>query len=135
MRPDLPKLAVRWTALTLALLAMVMVVVIGLVFLFKVNSRYQRRADANNNVKVTQTNVRRVREQVGVTKQEAEVRYQESLGIRRAQDEIARTLTDRYLQHEAIQAQLKMAGSPSHTQVYVPSGNNGIPVVQTAPQP
>ena len=41
------------------------------------------------------------------------------------------TLTDKYLQHEAIQAQEKMADSPNHTTIYIPSGQNGIPLVRT----
>ena len=34
-----------------------------------------------------------------------------------------------YLQHEAIGAQLEMASSPNHTTVYIPVGNNGLPLV------
>jgi hypothetical protein len=41
------------------------------------------------------------------------------------------TLTHNYLQQEAINAQLKMADSPNHTTVYIPSGSNGIPLVET----
>ena len=37
-----------------------------------------------------------------------------------------------YLQHEAIAAQREMANSPNHTTVYIPVGNNGIPLVQRA---
>ena len=36
------------------------------------------------------------------------------------------------LQHEAIQAQLAMSQSPNHTTVYIPSGENGIPIIKTA---
>jgi hypothetical protein len=39
-----------------------------------------------------------------------------------------------YLQYLAIQAQMKMAQSPNHTTVYVPSGANGIPLVRTVEQ-
>jgi hypothetical protein len=52
-------------------------------------------------------------------------------GIAESQRIINATLTDRYLQHEAIQAQLQMANSPNHTTIYIPSGNNGIPLVKT----
>ena len=48
-----------------------------------------------------------------------------------AQKLINATLTDKYLQHEAIKAQEKMAGSPNHTQIYIPVGQNGIPIVKT----
>jgi hypothetical protein len=47
------------------------------------------------------------------------------------QDVFNSSLPKNYLQHEAIQAQLKMASSPNHTTVYIPSGMNGIPIVET----
>lgn len=59
----------------------------------------------------------------------AEIRVEEAKGIAQAQKIINTTLTKNYLQHEAIQAQLKMADSPNHTTVYIPSGTNGIPMV------
>ena len=40
-------------------------------------------------------------------------------------------LTAQYLQHEAIEAQKAMAGSPNHTVIYIPSGRNGVPLVST----
>ena len=61
---------------------------------------------------------------------EAEVKIVEANGLAEAQRIINTSLTDRYLQHEAIQAQSKMADSPNHTQVYIPVGNNGIPLVK-----
>lgn len=63
-------------------------------------------------------------------KQEAERKVIEAEGIAKAQEIINKTLTASYLQHEAIQAQMKMAGSPNHTTVYIPSGDNGIPLVR-----
>ena len=63
-------------------------------------------------------------------RKEAERKVIEADGIAKAQEIINRTLTAAYLQHEAIQAQLKMAGSPNHTTVYIPSGDNGIPLVR-----
>jgi regulator of protease activity HflC (stomatin/prohibitin superfamily) len=59
----------------------------------------------------------------------AEIRIEEAKGIAQAQKIINTTLTKNYLQHEAINAQLKMADSPNHTTVYIPSGTNGIPLV------
>lgn len=38
---------------------------------------------------------------------------------------------DKYLQYLAIDAQKKMADSPNNTVLYIPSGNNAIPLVQT----
>jgi regulator of protease activity HflC (stomatin/prohibitin superfamily) len=64
-----------------------------------------------------------------IAKKDAEIRIEEARGIAEAQRIINSTLTQNYLQHEAINAQLKMAGSPNHTTVYIPSGANGIPLV------
>jgi len=55
------------------------------------------------------------------------VRVEEAKGIAEAQKIINTTLTPNYLQHEAIKAQEKMASSPNHTTVYIPSGTGGIP--------
>ena len=64
-----------------------------------------------------------------IAKKDAEIRIEEAKGIAEAQKIINATLTKNYLQHEAINAQLKMASSPNHTTVYIPSGENGIPLV------
>lgn len=61
---------------------------------------------------------------------DAEIKVAEATGIAEAQKIINTTLTANYLQHEAIQAQLKMASSPNHTTVYIPSGANGIPLIK-----
>ncbi|MCM8787523.1 MAG: prohibitin family protein [Candidatus Omnitrophica bacterium] len=63
-------------------------------------------------------------------RQEAERKVIEAEGIAKAQEIINRTLTPAYLQHEAIKAQMMMANSPNHTTVYIPSGDNGIPLVR-----
>lgn len=63
-------------------------------------------------------------------KQEAERKVIEAEGIAKAQEIINKTLTTAYLQHEAIKAQTEMARSPNHTTVYIPSGDNGIPLVR-----
>jgi len=62
--------------------------------------------------------------------QEAERKVIEAKGIAQAQEIINKTLTPAYLQHEAIKAQTAMANSPNHTTVYIPSGDNGIPLVR-----
>ena len=61
---------------------------------------------------------------------DAEIRVEEAKGIAKAQKIINTTLTSNYLQHEAINAQLKMAESPNHTTVYIPVGTNGLPLVK-----
>ena len=69
-----------------------------------------------------------------IAKKDAQIRIEEAKGIAEAQKIINATLTQNYLQHEAINAQLKMASSPNHTTVYIPSGANGIPIVGTLKQ-
>ncbi|MDJ0847186.1 MAG: SPFH domain-containing protein [Myxococcota bacterium] len=69
-----------------------------------------------------------------IAMRDAEIRIEEAKGIAEAQRIINATLTPHYLQHEAIGAQLEMASSPNHTTVYIPVGNNGLPLVHT-PQP
>jgi len=66
-----------------------------------------------------------------IAQKDAEIKIEEAKGIAEAQKIINQTLTTNYLQHEAIMAQEKMAGSPNHTTVYIPVGANGIPVVYT----
>lgn len=100
-------------------------------------NRYQKRADANNKVKVTHIEIRRAQQQaqinyaqVEATKAEAEKRRAEARGIRDAQEIINRTLTPLYIQHEAIQAQKAIATSgQNNTVIYVPAGTNGTPVI------
>jgi prohibitin 1 len=66
--------------------------------------------------------------------QEAERKIIEAKGIAEAQSIINKTLTNQYLQHEAIKAQTMMANGQNHTVVYIPSGDNGIPLVRVVNQ-
>lgn len=93
--------------------------------------RYQARMDAKNQVQINETTIQQTAQLVQVEKQKADIRVVDAEGIAKAQQIINATLTDRYLQHEAIQAQMSMANSPNHTTIYIPSGQNGIPVVRT----
>lgn len=52
-------------------------------------------------------------------------------GVSEAMRIINGTLTPAYLQHEAIEAQKGMVNSPNHTVIYIPVGNNGVPLVGT----
>jgi hypothetical protein len=104
---------------------------VGLLFGFKAYSRYQARQDANNVVSINEIKIKQQEQLIQVEKQKAEIRIVEAQGIAESQKIINATLTDKYLQHEAIQAQEKMANSPNHTTIYIPSGQNGIPLVKT----
>ena len=67
-----------------------------------------------------------------IAEKEANVRITEAKGIAKAQRIIDKSLTTNYLQYEAIKAQKEMANSPNHTTVYIPVGENGIPIMKKA---
>lgn len=94
-------------------------------------NRYQARMDETNQIQINELKIQQTAQLVQVEKQKADIRVVDAEGIAKAQQIINATLTDRYLQHEAIQAQQQMANSPNHTTIYIPSGNNGIPLVKT----
>jgi uncharacterized iron-regulated membrane protein len=96
-----------------------------------VYGRYQTRANEANKIQVNELQIQQTEQLVQVERQKAQIRIVDAEGIAKSQQIINATLTDRYLQHEAIQAQLQMANSPNHTTIYIPSGNNGIPLVKT----
>jgi uncharacterized iron-regulated membrane protein len=100
-----------------------------------VYGRYQTRANEANKIQVNELLIQQTEQLVQVEKQKAQIRVVEAQGIAQSQQIINATLTDRYLQHEAIQAQQQMANSPNHTTIYIPSGNNGIPLVKTVDEP
>jgi hypothetical protein len=114
--------------LVIVLLVLLVAGFFGLGFLWKGYSRYQKRADAENQVKVTEIQIRNQEQRVKIANQKAEIRYVEATGIRRAQDQISGTLTPLYVQHEMIQA---MSESGAAT-IYIPTDPaSGLPVVTT----
>jgi hypothetical protein len=98
-------------------------------------THYQARQNAANQIQLNALRIQQTQQLVEVEKQKAEIKITEAYGIAKAQEIINATLTDKYLQHEAIQAQEKMADSPNHTTIYIPSGQNGIPLVRTVDEP
>jgi hypothetical protein len=121
----------RGEATVILLVLLGIVAAFGLAFGVPAYSRYQSRAFASNEVLVNEIRIKQTEQLVQVERQKAEIRRAEAEGIAAAQHIINATLTDRYLQHEAIRAQEKMAGSPNHTQIYIPVGTNGIPLIRT----
>ena len=105
--------------------------VVGLFFAFPSFVRYQAVRNAQNQIRVNEMIARQTEQLIENEKQKAQIRIEEAKGIAESQKLINATLTDQYLQHEAIEAQKSMAGSPNHTQIYIPVGNNGIPLVKT----
>ena len=108
------------------------VVLFGFFAAVKSFNRYQARADAENQVKVSAIQIKNQAQRVQIAKQHAQIRFQNSVGIREAQDEIAKTLTPLYVQFEMVEALKAIATSGSNNSVvYIPSGANGIPLVST----
>lgn len=111
------------------------VVCIGLVLLLIVGgwvgiksvSRGQRLADERNQIQVNEIQIQQTKQLVQVQQQKAAIKVAEAHGIAESQAIINGTLTPQYLQHEAIQAQ----ETQSNKIIYVPSGNQGIPLVNT----
>lgn len=113
-------------------LALLIGIVLGITFAFRSFGRSQKLADARNNVKVSQIEIRNQEQRVEIAKQKAEIRLQDAIGVREAQDEIAKTLTPLYVQFEMVEALKSIAQSgQNNTVVYIPSGANGIPLVST----
>lgn len=110
---------------------MVLFLILGGMFGCPMYNRYQDVMNAENQIKVNEMKIKQTEQLVNVEKQKAAIKVAEAQGIAEAQKIINATLTDRYLQHEAIGAQERMAGSPNHTQIYIPVGTNGIPLVKT----
>lgn len=111
---------------------LIVVVLFGFAAAIKSFNRYQARADANNRVKVSNIEIRNQAQRVQIAKQHAQIRFQNAIGVREAQDEIAKTLTPLYVQFEMVEALRAIATSGSNNSiVYIPSGANGIPLVST----
>lgn len=121
----------NWTGIVACSIALVLVLGAGLVGCAagaKEYGRYQKRADAQNEVRITAIQIQNQAQRVQIAKQQADIRYTEATGIRRAQDAISQTLTPLYVQHEMIQA-LRESGAAT---VYIPTDpSSGLPVVTT----
>jgi len=127
-----------------AVLAALLLVIAGAIAGFKSFGRYQSTADANNQASIalihahnlTQTTAIQIStqaQQLKVHQQQAEIRQADAVGVREAQDEIAKTLTPLYVQFEMTQAIEKIATSGKNSSViYIPSGAGGVPLVAGA---
>ncbi len=111
------------------LIAFVLALIILGVWGIKGFGRNQRLADERNQIQVNEIQIAQTKQLVQVAQQKAQIKVAEANGIAESQHIINGTLTPLYLQHEAIQAQ----ESQSNKIIYVPSGDQGIPLVQTVP--
>lgn len=69
--------------------------------------------------------------EIEIERKERTKREVQAQGIANAMQIIRGQLTGLYVQHEAIEAQKAMVGSPNHTVVYIPVGAMGVPVTGT----
>lgn len=127
----------NWHNIRLMILGVVMVILVlgfsgcGLDMVGRNYSRWQDRLNAENVVQLNKIAIAQFEQKIQIEQQKKQIRIVEAQGIAAAQEIINKTLTDKYLQHEAIESQKSMADSPNHTTVYIPSGQNGIPIVRT----
>ena len=110
------------------------VLVLGLMFFLPAYSRYQRLQNEHNQTQVNDIQIAQTQQLVKVEQQKAQIRIVQAGGIATSQHIIAGSLTQAYLQYEAIQAQQSEVNSQNHTIIYIPSGSNGVPLVTTVPQ-
>lgn len=131
------------TVMVIVIIGLVLGILVGCFFGLKAVGRYQDRADrnqsrtqarydANNEVAVNAIRIRTYEQKVKIASQQANIRFVDATGVRRAQDEIAKTLTPLYVQFEMIDALKAVAESGRNaTVVYIPTGSNGLPIVNT----
>jgi hypothetical protein len=101
---------------------------------YKSYHRYQRVQDAKNREKIVQMETKAVAQEVELERQKALIRVEEANGISQAQNIIAGTLTPEYLTYLSIQAQMDFANSNNDTIIYIPVGENGIPLIRDTSQ-
>jgi regulator of protease activity HflC (stomatin/prohibitin superfamily) len=71
--------------------------------------------------------------EIEIERKERTKREVQAQGIANAMQIIRGQLSAMYIQHEAIEAQKLMVGSPNHTVVYIPVGPMGVPIAGTFP--
>jgi regulator of protease activity HflC (stomatin/prohibitin superfamily) len=69
--------------------------------------------------------------EIEIERKERTKREVQAQGIANAMNIIRGQLSPMYVQHEAIEAQKAMVGSPNHTTVYIPVGPMGVPLTGT----
>lgn len=136
-----PILIGRVIALLLVVILLLALVFIGFPSYGRWNARAERAQhrdqalrDARNEVTITNIQIGTTKQKVDIAKQQAAIRFQNAVGVREAQDEIAKTLTPLYVQFEMTQALTEIAKSGKNNSViYIPTGPNGLPLVAGAP--
>lgn len=91
----------------------------------------QEVADAVAQKMATTQVLERKQTEIQIEEAEKNKRIVQAEGIAKAMEIIQIKLTSQYLQHEAIEAQKAMVGSPNHSTIYIPVGPMGVPLVGT----
>lgn len=126
-----PSRVVGYTLTAIVGIVLIVGLSVGAAFGCKAYTRYQKRADAENAVKVTAIATKNALQRVEVAKIENELKHQQAIGQRKANEEIATKLTPLFVQYEMIEA-LKESNS---SVIYIPAGANGVPLVSVTGKP
>lgn len=125
-----PKRVLTAVVAVVVAIGLVLALIVGAYVGFKAVGRAQARSDAKNRVKISTIEIRNQGQRIEIAKQKAEIRKQDAIGVREAQDEIAKTLTPLYVQFEMVEALKSIALSgKNNSVVYIPAGANGIPLI------
>lgn len=139
--PIRPREAFSWIAVFLGAIALLMLLIGLAIWGFNAFGRSQDTAqaknqaniriiNADNEVATTNIQISTQAQQLKVHQEQAAIRQADAVGVREAQDEIAKTLTPLYVQWEATQAIVQIAQSGKNSSViYIPSGAGGVPLV------
>jgi regulator of protease activity HflC (stomatin/prohibitin superfamily) len=90
-------------------------------------------ADAVSKKLAATQDLQRKDTEIDIERKERTKREVQAQGIANAMQIIRGQLSSMYIQHEAIEAQRLMVGSPNHTVVYIPVGPMGVPITATFP--
>ena len=90
-------------------------------------------ADAVSHKLAAMQELQRKDTEIEIERKERTKREVQAQGIANAMQIIRGQLNAMYIQHEAIEAQKLMVGSPNHTVVYIPVGPMGVPITATMP--
>ena len=88
-------------------------------------------ADAVSKKLAATQELQRMDTEIEIERKARTKREVQAQGIANAMQIIRGQLSSMYIQHEAIEAQKLMVGSPNHTVVYIPVGPMGVPLTGT----